>query len=202
SFCGSDGVEIMEPLSFKGRRGSGIAGDRCAYADASLSPRWDWQKYAYTYRVWGRLLYNPEAEPDVWRRYLATEFGAAAPSFEAARWIEDHAAAAARHLTQAEARAVRKDRPEHRRLATDVAIQAGLGKFFGAKMRSGVLFRIHEKTGDRTALEESLKAYRAARASWEELANRAKVYVSDITVGELQHLRGHWRDRLPAMDAD
>ena len=25
-FCGSDGVEIMEPLSFKGRRGSGIAG--------------------------------------------------------------------------------------------------------------------------------------------------------------------------------
>ena len=24
SFCGSDGVEIMEPLSFKGRRGSGL----------------------------------------------------------------------------------------------------------------------------------------------------------------------------------
>ncbi len=36
SFCGSDGVEIMEPLSFKGRRGSGIAGGRCAYADKSL----------------------------------------------------------------------------------------------------------------------------------------------------------------------
>ena len=34
SFCGSAGVEIMEPLSFKGRRGSGIAGDRCGYADA------------------------------------------------------------------------------------------------------------------------------------------------------------------------
>ena len=60
SFCGSDGVEIMEPLSFKGRRGSGIAGGRCAYADKSLNPRWDWQKYIYTYRVWGRLLYNPE----------------------------------------------------------------------------------------------------------------------------------------------
>ena len=28
-FCGSAGVELMEPLSFKGRRGSGIAGDRC-----------------------------------------------------------------------------------------------------------------------------------------------------------------------------
>ena len=35
-FCGSAGVEICEPLSFKGRRGSGIAGDRCAYADATL----------------------------------------------------------------------------------------------------------------------------------------------------------------------
>src|ERR1039457_1457635 len=63
-FCGSDGVEICEPLSFKGRRGSGIAGDRCGYADASLRPRWDWEKYLYTYRVWGRLTYNPDAEPD------------------------------------------------------------------------------------------------------------------------------------------
>jgi hypothetical protein len=35
SFCGSDGVEIMEPLSFKGRRGSGIAGGRCGYAEKS-----------------------------------------------------------------------------------------------------------------------------------------------------------------------
>lgn len=38
AFCGSDGVEIMEPLSLKGRRGSGIAGDRCAYLDANLKP--------------------------------------------------------------------------------------------------------------------------------------------------------------------
>ncbi len=288
-FCGSDGVEIMEPLSFKGRRGSGIAGDRCAYADASLRPRWDWQKYSYTYRVWGRLLYDPVTEPEVWGRYLAKEFGPAAPSFEAAlanasrilptvttahgasagnntywpevyvnqsivdggspgpygdtpaprvfgnvspldpqlfssindfadevvknersgrspveaaQWIEDQAAAAAKHLGQAEAQAVRKDRPEYRRLAIDIAIQAGLGRFFGAKLRSGVLFRIHEKTGDPRALEESLKAYRAARAAWQELAERAKVYAPDITVGERQHLRGHWLDRLPSMDAD
>ena len=26
-FCGSNGVEIMEPLSFKGRRGSGLRGE-------------------------------------------------------------------------------------------------------------------------------------------------------------------------------
>jgi hypothetical protein len=290
SFCGSDGVEIMEPLSFKGRRGSGIAGGRCAYADASLEPRWDWQKYLYTYRVWGRLLYNPDAEPDVWRRYLAREFGAAAPAFaaavanasrilpivttahgasaanntywpevyvnqsivdpehpgpygdtpaprvfgnvspfdpqlfsrinefadellttrrsgkyspiEVAQWIEDYAAAAEKHVTQADAHADRKGRPEHRRIAIDIGIQAGLGKFFGAKMRSGVLFHVFEKTGDRIALEESLKTYRAARAAWAALADRAKVYAPDITVGELRQLRGHWLDRLTAIDAD
>jgi hypothetical protein len=38
----------------------------------------------YTYRVWGRLLYNPDAEPDVWRRHLVSECGAAAPALEAA----------------------------------------------------------------------------------------------------------------------
>ncbi len=64
-FCGSKGVEIMEPLSFKGRRGSGISGGRCAYADASLRPRWDWEKYLDTYRVWGRKLYNPDAKIEV-----------------------------------------------------------------------------------------------------------------------------------------
>jgi len=66
-----------------------------------------------------------------------------------------------------------------------------------------VLYRIYEQTGDRTALEESLKAYRRARTVWAELANRAKgVYMADITVGEHPQLRGHWLDRLPAMDAD
>src|SRR5262249_32362429 len=61
SIGGASGVEVMEPLSFKGRRGSGEPkgdqanpGRRCAYADFSLAPRWDWQKYARTYQVWGR----------------------------------------------------------------------------------------------------------------------------------------------------
>lgn len=84
NFCGCDGVELYEPLTFKGRRGSGIAGGRCAYADKSLEPGWDWEKYLYTYRSWGRLLYNPDAEPDVWRRYLQKQFGAAAPAMEGA----------------------------------------------------------------------------------------------------------------------
>ncbi|HEX7895219.1 MAG TPA: hypothetical protein VF447_13570, partial [Terriglobales bacterium] len=83
-FCGSNGVELFEPLTFKGRRGSGIPGSRCAYADTTLDPHWDWQKYLYTYRSWGRSMYNPESSPESSRRYLRKQFGAAAPAMESA----------------------------------------------------------------------------------------------------------------------
>jgi hypothetical protein len=291
NFCGSDGVELMEPLSFKGRRGTGIGGDRCGYLDRTLKPRWDWEKYIYTLRVFGRLAYNPETSPEVWNRYLETQFGEGAedvalalgnasrilpivltvhgvsaannlywpelytnfsivdpdnenPYFdtpspkvfgnvspmdpqlflrindfadellqgkrsgkyspiEYAQWIEDYADAAAKHLAQAERRAKSRQRPQFRRMAVDVAIQVGLGRFFGAKFRSGVLYAIFEQSGDRKALEMSLNMYQKARSFWAELANRARnVYQHDITVGEMDYQRGHWLDRLPAIDQD
>ena len=88
-------------------------------------------------------------------------------------------------------------------MAIDVGIQAALGQFFAARFRGGVLYAIHERTGDRTALEEALKTCRAAREIWARMAESARgVYVSDVTVGELAWLRGHWLDRLPAIDAD
>ncbi|HWC18542.1 MAG TPA: hypothetical protein VG498_16140, partial [Terriglobales bacterium] len=83
-FCGSNGVELYEPLSFKGRRGSGLAGGRCAYADASLNPARDWEKYLYTYRTWGRLLYNPDSDRDVCRRQLRRDFPSSTPAIETA----------------------------------------------------------------------------------------------------------------------
>lgn len=84
NFCGSDGVDLMDPLSFKGRRGSGIPGDRCAYEDVSLRPHWDWEKYLYSLRVFGRTLYNPDTDNEVWQRFLRKHFGAGAPSAQAA----------------------------------------------------------------------------------------------------------------------
>jgi len=290
SFCGTNGVELMEPLSFKGRRGSGIAGDRCGYADTSLKPRWDWEKYLYTLSVFGRLQYNPETDPNVWRRSLRKQFGVSlaveqamanasrilpivltahdpsaanntywpemytnqpiadpeikhpytdTPSpklfgnvssldpqlfisindfakellkgersgkytpVEIAQWIEDYAEAAAKNLAQANKVAEKQNRPEFRRMAIDVAMQVELGRFFGAKFRSGVLYSIFEQSGDRRALEEAVKMYQKARGNWTTLANLAKdVYKTDVTVGELPHLRGHWLDRLPSMDKD
>ena len=83
-FCGGNGVEILEPLTFKGRKGSGLPGGRNAYADGSLKPAFDFEKYEYTYRVWGRNLYNPDGDGDGWRRYLRRQFGRGAGPAEQA----------------------------------------------------------------------------------------------------------------------
>ncbi|HEY1216119.1 MAG TPA: hypothetical protein VGE93_21025, partial [Bryobacteraceae bacterium] len=83
-FCGAAGLELCEPLTFKGREGSGLPGGRCAYADASLNPKQDWKKFEYYYRVWGRRLYDPNADPESWRRYLTNDFGGGANSVETA----------------------------------------------------------------------------------------------------------------------
>jgi hypothetical protein len=87
-FAGMDGIEYFEPLSFKGRQGSGIGGgaapDRSGYADATLRAPHDWEKYLYTFRLWGRLSYNPNAAPDTWQRQLKSDFGPAAAPLESA----------------------------------------------------------------------------------------------------------------------
>jgi hypothetical protein len=41
SLCGALGLEVCEPLSFKGRKGSGRPGGRAAYRDAALRPAAD-----------------------------------------------------------------------------------------------------------------------------------------------------------------
>ena len=85
--CGSLGVDLFEPLSFKGRGGSGISsapGGRCSYADATLAPRYDWDKFAYSYRVWGRHLYNPDSDPADSTRYWDKQLKAAGPAMAGA----------------------------------------------------------------------------------------------------------------------
>jgi len=289
SFCGADGVEWCEPLSFKGRMGSGRPGDRTGYDDASLRPRWDWEKFAFQYRLWGRLGYNPDADPDIWQRWLVRAFGPAAADAETALsaasrilplvtlahgpsvsnnsyWPEiytnmsivqgddltrpyydtpkpprfayvetfDKQFFARIHESAASLLARRPDaryspvevavwldglagtaevagkrlspwlrgNAELRRLSADVAIQAALGRFFAHKLRAGVLWSLHEATNDPVAAAEAVKAYRAARDAWAAAARSGSVYEEDLSYGPQPWLRGHWRDRLPAIDAD
>ncbi|GAG33120.1 unnamed protein product, partial [marine sediment metagenome] len=85
SFCGCQGMELCEPLTFKGRMGSGVPDGRDGYADVALRPEGgDWVKYLYTYRLVGRLLYNPGADPETWRRFLRSRYGPAADAIETA----------------------------------------------------------------------------------------------------------------------
>ncbi len=292
SFCGAAGLDIFEPLTFKGREGSGLPGGRCAYADASLNPKLgDWEKFEYFYRVWGRCLYNPDADSESWRRYLKSSFGPGAGSVESAlanasrvlalvtsahlpsasnhafwaeiydnmpivlgserspysdtptpkcfgtvspldpqlfstiadhagdllagranakyspievaQWLEDYSALSAKALASARLQATSHTSPEFRRMEEDVLIQNGLGNFFAAKLRSGVLFEIYQRTGNAEAGQRALDQYKGAREAWATMASRANhVYRADITYGNIPMRRGNWADRIPDIDKD
>jgi hypothetical protein len=85
TFAGSLGVDVCEPLYFKGRKGSGAPGRRDPYIapELKLGLR-DWTKYAYTYRIWGRKLYNPDASAHEWAGYLQRTYGELAEAVEGA----------------------------------------------------------------------------------------------------------------------
>jgi hypothetical protein len=279
-FCGSAGADLMEPLTCRGRRGTGGPGNRLGYTDASLAPRWDWQKYAYWYRVNGRLMYDPGAGGDAWRREMpsaALESALAQASrilplvttahlpsaacdaywpeiywnqpivnvaprnpytdspaprtfcnvspldpqlfsriadfagellqgersgkyspLEVAQWLLDLADAAEKDLVKAG----KQESADYRRVAIDVDLQIWLGRFFAAKFGSGVLYAIHEKSGDRAALEAALVSYSIARETWAQMKESAGAYQADLSAGEKISQRGQWNDRLALIDED
>jgi hypothetical protein len=85
NFCGATGMEFFEPLTFKGREGSGHPGGRNAYADASLAPATlDTAKFALTYMLWGRYLFNPDTAPEVLHRNYRQAYGPAGTGLETA----------------------------------------------------------------------------------------------------------------------
>ena len=292
AIAGSQGLEWCEPLTFKGREGTGTPGGRTGYADASLEPADDWEKYRYAYRLFGRLLYDPETPSDGWSRSLVPSFGATAPAAEAALasasrilplvtaahhpsasnnyywpelytdmpivWSEDGTRphpyldtptprrfgtvspldpevfspvdAFVRHLLDRRADArlsplevadrleslaegasrridwigVNVPRPdaEVRRWIVDVRILAALGRFYAGKLRAAVWYELYVETGDRASLKRAIAHLSSARDAWADASQRGGAYVGDLTYGPEPRLRGHWRDRLPAIESD
>jgi hypothetical protein len=290
SIAGSQGLEWCEPLTFKGREGTGLPGTRTGYADASLAPADDWEKYAYAYRLFGRLTYDPDAPAEGWERSLRGAFGDGAEAAGSALasssrilpllttahhpsasnnyfWPEiytdmpivtsegeeqwhpywdtpsprrfgtvdpldpevfssivtyvgdlvagtsdgrvspiDVAAALERLATDAAASLARAEHSlgstEGRRMAADVRILSALGRFFAAKMRAAVAFEIHRRTDDAGSLADAARRAGLARDAWIEAVAHADVYAPDLTFGPQAWIRGHWRDRLAAIERD
>ena len=127
--------------------------------------------------------------------------GATYTPIEVASWLEDLARSSDSNLAGADTSAGKT--PEFRQWSVDIAIQNNLGRFFAAKFRAGVLYSIYVRSADPAALEEAVKAYGNARTAWKTIADKANnVYRPDLTYGYVPQLRGTWRDRLEAIDAD
>ncbi|MCI2416850.1 hypothetical protein MOQ72_05385 [Saccharopolyspora sp. K220] len=80
---GALGAELCEPLTFRGRKDTAGTAPRDLYVDPELQlGTSDWQKYAYEYRLWGRLMFDPDADRQTWSRYLRAQFAEAAEDIE------------------------------------------------------------------------------------------------------------------------
>jgi len=289
SIAGAGGLEWCEPLTFKGREGTGIAGSRTGYADPSLVPRDDWEKFAYSYRLFGRLTYDPESPANGWRRAVRHEFGEAADDAESALanasrilplvTVAHHPSASNNYywpelytdmpivtdeggeqthpywdtpvprrfgtvdpldpevfssvvsyvetllaqepdgrvspidvaglLDRLAGESLKRLAPVEssgsasaRRWTVDIRIASALGRFFAAKLRAAVGFEIHRLTGISDLLRAAAQDCRDARAAWSEAAKHGDAYVDDLTYGPQAWIRGHWRDRLDAIDTD
>ncbi len=122
---------------------------------------------------------------------------------EVAQWLEDLAQTAADNLAAAKRRVPDRDAPAFRRVEVDVTAQLELGRFYAGEFRAAVLYALFLRTGDRTALEAAIKVYRGARDAWARLAQATTgVYLTDLTYAAAPFERGHWADRLPAIEAD
>jgi hypothetical protein len=64
------------------------------------------------------------------------------------------------------------------------------------------LWTLFVQTQEPEAGQAALRCYRTARSAWVKAVEAAEVYAIDVSYGPQPWLRGHWRDRLPAIDAD
>jgi hypothetical protein len=248
-------------------------------------------KYAYQYRVWGRLLYNPDAPRESWMRWLETTCGDAAeaceqglalasrvlplvtlthgpsasnnhywpeiysnlglvegsgrrayfrdmhepirfgnaPTFDsalfanareyaedllagerchryspldAADWLQSLAEGCEAALTQARS-AADFGRPEVQRITADVAILAGIARYFAERYRAACWAELFVATEVSELIEPAIDHARRAVLAWESAAAVSRdLYPDDITYGPQSWLRGSWHARLPEMQAE
>jgi hypothetical protein len=93
--------------------------------------------------------------------------------------------------------------PEFRRAEEDILILNGLGRYYAYLFRTALLYSILKQSDTIATSLLIHDAYRRAIASWSGMATRAKsTYAADISYGSTPFRRGHWFDRLPAIQTD
>ena len=290
-FCGSDGVELCEPGSFKGRMGTGVPGQRFSYQKQGLATKYDWQKHAYQYRIWGRLLYHPDADRETWMRHLRSVCGDAAeacerglslasrvlplislthapsasnnhywpeiysnlpvgtvgnrrpygsdmdgpvrfgnaPTFDpqlfatpreyaealhggrterrytpldVADWLQDLADGCDKALLALK-RSASFPSAEVQRIAIDVGILSGIGRFFAEKFRASVWVELFILSKVSLLVDRAEAHLERAHLAWAGVADIARdVYHDDLTFGPQTWLRGSWQKRLQEIEIE
>ncbi len=141
---------------------------------------------------------------DYAKNIVAGKFDARYNPTEVASCLEFLVYRSTQYLDQARTKAgPRATSPGFRQAEEDILILNGLGIYYANLFRAALLYSIHEQTADPNAAAKSLAAYRKAREAWSTMAKRAStIYTADISYGDIPIRRGHWADRLPAIDKD
>jgi hypothetical protein len=93
--------------------------------------------------------------------------------------------------------------PEFRRAEEDILILNGLGAYYANLFRAALLYSLYKQSHNPQEATDSYAAYIKARKAWADFSVRANsVYSSDVSYGSTPFRRGHWADRLPAIDTD
>jgi len=132
---------------------------------------------------------------------------------EVIAWLEALVATSTKGLAAARTVAGPKGiSPEFRRAEEDILILNGLGTYYASLFRAALLYSIGQQSGvatmeayrqSRHAIAEALQTHTQARDSWAHMSDHAKaVYAADLSYGSTPWRRGHWADRLPAINAD
>ena len=123
---------------------------------------------------------------------------------EVAQWLEDYTAASGQALASARLQATSHTSPEFRRIEEDVLIQNGLGRFFAAKLRSGVLFEIYyqdRECGGRQACAGQIpESTRAPGQAWRR--GPIASTMQTLLMADIPMRRGNWSDTVGRIDKD
>jgi hypothetical protein len=125
---------------------------------------------------------------------------------DVANWLERFASIATEQLETAKQNVPDTNTTSFKRMYIDVSAQSALGRFFANKLRAATAFMIYEKNGKTDDLSDAISFYMKARDSWQNLIEITEdVYVEELGFGDpvkRPHISGHWKDRLPAIEAD